>query len=299
MISIIIPCFNDANSLIHNIPPILNFCDEINGELIIINDGSTDDLSNKIKKFNHKKLIYIEQSNQGVSVARNNGIKLAKKEKILFIDSDDYINYDGIVKNIDNISNSDFVFWNSKKIFKNGKIINYEIDKKNKSELMISILMRENHLFMGSFIISRKIALNILFDTRFKYGEDLKFIYESLNLANNILKIEDVYLYYIQRNNSSMYTFNNRRFDSLDALSNLKINDEYRTYINKTIKYDRKVILNSFIKSFSLFQFRKALAQHIRMEEIIETTFGPNKKISKIKFYLYSILYKIYFKIKS
>lgn len=299
MISIIIPCFNDANSLIHNIPPILNFCDEINGELIIINDGSTDDLSNKIKKFNHKKLIYIEQSNQGVSVARNNGIKLAKKEKILFIDSDDYINYDGIVKNIDKISNSDFVFWNSKKIFKNGKIINYEIDKKNKSELMISILMRENHLFMGSFIISRKIALNILFDTRFKYGEDLKFIYESLNLANNILKIEDVYLYYIQRNNSSMYTFNNRRFDSLDALSNLKINDEYRTYINKTIKYDRKVILNSFIKSFSLFQFRKALAQHIRMEEIIETTFGPNKKISKIKFYLYSILYKIYFKIKS
>lgn len=298
MISIIIPCFNDSDSLIRNIPSILDFCDKINGELIVVNDGSTDNLSQEIKKLNHEKLIYIEQSNQGVSSARNNGIKSSKKEKILFIDSDDYINYIELAKKIDIITSSDFILWNSKKVFNNGKIVNYEVNKKNKSDLIKSLLIRDNHLFMGSFIVSREIALKVLFDTRYKYGEDLKFIYETLELANEISKIENVYLYYIQRNNSSMYTFNNRRFDSLDALGSVKINIKYNDYIKKSIQYDKKVILNSFIKSFSILNFKKELSLHPRMNEIITPIFGSTKYISKVNFYLYSILYKIYIKLK-
>jgi len=62
-------------------------------EVIIINDGSTDNSIETIKDFihSHKNVTLINQNNQGLSVARNNGIALAKGEYILMTDSDDLL----------------------------------------------------------------------------------------------------------------------------------------------------------------------------------------------------------------
>jgi len=59
-------------------------------ELIIVDDGSTDNTFDVVKTFKNNKLKYVWQENKGVAAARNLGIALSKGELIAFLDSDDY-----------------------------------------------------------------------------------------------------------------------------------------------------------------------------------------------------------------
>lgn len=71
-------------------------------EIIIVNDGSTDNSGDIIKKYEskHSNIKVIEEENQGLSIARNNGVKKASGKYIIFIDSDDYVEKD-LLKQID------------------------------------------------------------------------------------------------------------------------------------------------------------------------------------------------------
>lgn len=89
LISIIIPTFNRSNYLPIAIDSVLNQTYS-NYELIIIDDGSTDDTHKIIQEKYKDKIIYICQENQGESKARNKGISLAKGKYIAFLDSDDF-----------------------------------------------------------------------------------------------------------------------------------------------------------------------------------------------------------------
>lgn len=64
-----------------------------NVELIIVNDGSTDDTFQKVEKLvdGHTNVILIDQENQGVSAVRNNGVKAATGNYLGFVDGDDII----------------------------------------------------------------------------------------------------------------------------------------------------------------------------------------------------------------
>lgn len=99
-VSIVVPVYNVEHFVIRALNSILcqngiNIKEQI--ELIIINDGSTDNSAKKvnkfIKKYCHKflNLIYLEQSNQGLGATRNNGIKVASGDYLMFLDSDDIL----------------------------------------------------------------------------------------------------------------------------------------------------------------------------------------------------------------
>lgn len=85
-ISVIIPVYNQSDTIEKAIISVLE--QEWNNiELIVVDDGSTDDLDDIIKS--KKNLIYLKQSHQGVSAARNRGIEHATGEYITFLDADD------------------------------------------------------------------------------------------------------------------------------------------------------------------------------------------------------------------
>lgn len=90
-VSIIIPAYNSQDTIMKTVNSILK-TDNRNLELIVINDGSTDDTFEVISKLNDVGHIrIINQSNKGVAAARNRGIRLATGKYCMFVDSDDLI----------------------------------------------------------------------------------------------------------------------------------------------------------------------------------------------------------------
>jgi glycosyltransferase involved in cell wall biosynthesis len=88
MFSIVIPLYNKENTIENTVKSIINQ-NFIDFELIIINDGSTDNSLAKIEKINDSRIKIISTENRGVSQARNLGIENATKPYISFIDADD------------------------------------------------------------------------------------------------------------------------------------------------------------------------------------------------------------------
>jgi glycosyltransferase involved in cell wall biosynthesis len=87
--SVVIPLYNKSQYIIRAINSILAQNYPVD-EIIIVDDGSTDDSLIKIRKLNSPLIQIIEQENQGVSIARNTGIKKCRNEYILLLDADDY-----------------------------------------------------------------------------------------------------------------------------------------------------------------------------------------------------------------
>ena len=87
MISVIIPTYNRAHLLPRALDSILSqSC--LPNEIIVVDDGSTDDTSVLVTSV-YPEIVFIQQSNTGVSCARNVGIKRASGDWIAFLDSDD------------------------------------------------------------------------------------------------------------------------------------------------------------------------------------------------------------------
>lgn len=93
--SIIVPIYNAQNHLKKCIESIINQTEK-DIEIILIDDGSTDDSLKICNEYQRKdfRINVIHQNNSGVSIARNQGIKIAKGEYIGFVDSDDWIDLD-------------------------------------------------------------------------------------------------------------------------------------------------------------------------------------------------------------
>ena len=92
-ISIIVPVYNCAKYIKKCLDSLINQTFK-NIEIILVNDGSTDNSEEIIQSYDDNRIVYIKQKNQGPSAARNLGIDLAKGEYIGFVDSDDWIDAD-------------------------------------------------------------------------------------------------------------------------------------------------------------------------------------------------------------
>lgn len=104
MFSVIIPVYNGAKFIDNAIQSVFSqtFTD---WELIIVDDGSKDETLSVLEKYkDNDKISIISQPNQGVSVARNNGVKSAKGDYIAFLDADDLWHNDHLAVMADLVS---------------------------------------------------------------------------------------------------------------------------------------------------------------------------------------------------
>ncbi|GGF68764.1 glycosyltransferase family 2 protein [Wenyingzhuangia marina] len=101
LVSIIIPCYNQAEFLCETLESVLNQ-KYIHWECFIVNDGSTDDTEVVAKEYCNKdpRFVYLYKNNGGLSSARNYGLNHAKGDLIQFLDSDDLLFPTKIVESI-------------------------------------------------------------------------------------------------------------------------------------------------------------------------------------------------------
>lgn len=166
MISVIIPIFNAEQTLDKCLASVANQ-DFTDFEVILVNDGSTDNSESLCRKWVTKdsRFHLLSQSNGGVSSARNNGINHAKGEFICFVDSDDYVDqqylstlYNGLISHGADISLCS--------IYGNNKVaIDVEFSFNSCSEIVLVIAGGEYGTLSGPY--NKLFKVSILRDLRF------------------------------------------------------------------------------------------------------------------------------------
>lgn len=182
-------------------------------EVIVINDGSTDNTEEICRLFStrhhHIRIISLEK-NSGVSVARNTGLAEAKGKYICFFDSDDTFMpntlsyFKGTVKKQNGVDI--FCFGSETQI--NGKIVTRHIYQKysgmvfeSTSEFLKLVLEKRIHCSMDSTLISRELLLSnkILFRQTVSIGEDVEFMLRIFSCSKSIRYDSRIcYVYYIR-----------------------------------------------------------------------------------------------------
>lgn len=209
LLSIIIPAYNVEKHIEQCLASVIS--DNMNVEIIVINDGSTDKTEEICKKYiNNIKYIHIE--NHGVSFARNLGIKNANGEWIMFLDADDYLATDWwqiIEKNID--VEKDLVFF-EKNINTNKKYNNIEI-----VECILGISSGDVRLFSSCSKLYKREKLaknNIIFDEDVINGEDMLFVLKNFLCSDDIKMSNDSFYNYRVHGNSASHNFNEKILNS-------------------------------------------------------------------------------------
>lgn len=171
-VSIIIPIYNSENYIEKCVESIVNQSYR-NIEIILINDGSTDNSLEKIKKLSikHSNIRFFDQKNHGVSYSRNKGIQYASGEYVMFVDNDDYIDEDYVevfVKSIEK-GNYDYVIGGYKRVDVNDKILMKKVFKDEKWSFYMFITPW-GKIFNRKFLLDNKIEF-----LKVKMGEDIYF----------------------------------------------------------------------------------------------------------------------------
>lgn len=191
--TIIIPTFNRAQELSKAILSIINQTSD-NWNLIIIDDGSTDNTKDGIQKhLTIDKINYIYQEHSGVSMARNHGIKLALSDYIIFLDSDDEL-CPNLIRDLTRLDYKryDLIFWEVKKNFGEST----SIWKPRKLEKIYNGIRGS---FLSGSVCYRKEILETAggFDPNIKFGENFEMGMRIAHLPDlNTIILPSIYLKY-------------------------------------------------------------------------------------------------------
>lgn len=242
-VSIIIPVYNSDKYLYKLLDSVLNQTYK-NIEIILINDGSTDNSDEICGVFaiRDERIIYIKQANEGVSSARNKGIGIATGRYLVFIDSDDIPlkNYVEVLVNTIINKKVDLVY-SSYRMIKNGDryvdfILNNELIDESSLPKKIYGITKELPNAPWGKIFDLKILRdsNILFPIGIPYAEDSIFLFKYLSHIKSVCSISDIIYYYNYTDNNSaarkfyvnFYTYIKARYDAMvECLKSFKFDN--------------------------------------------------------------------------
>lgn len=269
MISVIMPVYNAAKYLDKSIQSVLNQSYQ-NLELLIINDGSTDNSADKIKQYAEKdhRIIFIDKPNEGVSTARNIGLSLARGEYVGFIDADDYFEKYHI-ENMISCDEADILFSGYKvvnNIGSNKVDLPWEAGKYDSQQIRSVILPQflavkkgeSKDIVMGTvwrtLIKKRLIAENsLLFDKDLQIAEDFMFLAEAMLKADSLCVIPDYGYGYTRYEGTALHRYRPNCIEENQSLIKKQANlfkreglfsnkdFKYRFYASKFILYIRQI----------------------------------------------------------
>ena len=251
--SIIVPIYNVEKFLPNCIESIIKQ-DFSDFEILLINDGSTDDCYSICKKFARidTRIRIINQENKGLVQVRKTGAKEARGEYIVSVDGDDYIEKDllsHINKKILENNKQDVLFWWATSLNENGeknKIIKWMYEYKmydvSSKEISNTFLYDSNRSGINDGSLPINICLKaikknvyedcqMLVDNGVTKGEDALFTFFLLKNAHSFLPIENFgYVYRVVANSMSRLVKNDD-FIKLDFLTRIMIDNLNYTFI--------------------------------------------------------------------
>ena len=182
-----------------------------NIEIICINDGSTDNSLNILQEYAERdnRIKIIDQENQGVSVARNNGIDAASGDYLLFVDGDDYVDTRMCEVLNGKVENYDLVFFNFYRITSNGEI--KRAVTRNRNTFQFSPVVW-SFCFRSEFVQRERIR----FPQGINIAEDVVFLSYVHALTDNALVINDPLYYHVSNRSGSATTVKKKDLFDLD-----------------------------------------------------------------------------------
>lgn len=193
--SIIIPTYNRSHLIMPTIESVFNQNDQ-DFEIIIVDDGSTDDTESVLSKIEDPRFNYIKIVNSERGAARNRGAELAKGEYLNFVDSDDMLLSHHLTtarKAIDRLNNPAIIHMNYELRDRNGKILrtgkrykkhetaNGEIIRGNPFFSCIGVFIRKDVAEEFPFNEDRKLAMSEDYELWFRIASRY-----PLNMVNEI-----------------------------------------------------------------------------------------------------------------
>jgi len=304
-VSIIVPVYNTEKYIEKCLKSLLNqTLKDI--EIIVIDDGSTDNSKNIIKNFTEKdsRFKYWYKENGGQATARNLGISKASGEYIAFIDSDDYVDksmckemYECAINNNSDIVSAD-----------------YYLDYGSSCEYIVvgdsvNSFSQKDYIFSGAGPCNKLYKKSFLIENDFKFPEGI--IYEDYAVIPALVKfnptvsyINKGFLYYVQNESSTMRSESYKKkfediFEANEILYNLLKDTEFKNELEF-------LIINHmlYLGSLNFYKYHK-FEQIDRISDFIMQKFPTwrknkyLKKCSKKERFLMLLFYKRKYKLIS
>lgn len=237
-ISVIIPAYN-ASEYIDRAVQSIKKQTAFSYEIIIVENGSTDDTFSKCMKYADESLcVKVYKSEKGVSKARNLGIKKAAGEWICFLDADDYLYADAFKTLAQIKDNSDIILFghNSDEEMVSGEERSY---KESEEYLNLRCKMLKNptqtmtvwgKLFKRNIIVDN----NIYFEESLELSEDSDFVFRYMQCSKKAVELTDQLYHYSKDNASTVRTYKPGMADKY--ISALKHTLTYADSDNEQIK---------------------------------------------------------------
>ena len=246
-ISIIIPTYNSSNTIERTIHSVLSQ-DFKDYEIIFVDDASEDDTVNSIfETLDGKKVSYqliVNKHNKGPAYSRNRGIKASKGRYLVFIDSDDLVQYNHL-SSLYRLDGVDSAFVKGITVDDDDKLFDFKVERydyliklarENKGIINANDLIELELLMKIPFsfvllIYDKEIILenDIYFNEDYKYGEDTDFALRYLANCSTI-RVIDKYTYFYYQDDDSI-----SRLLSLDRFESVKLFENLNDYFNKDL----------------------------------------------------------------
>lgn len=303
--SVIVPIYNRESYIEECVNSILNQS-YTPYEIILVDDGSNDMSGQICDEYEaaYECVKVLHQQNSGVSVARNNGIKLATGEYLFFLDSDDKMSIDALMSFYEIIQqnpNIDFVHGRMKRFCNGNTIIiddptlsSENIKGLNGQEVFILHYLT-GRLFGGLHGVYRKkylLELGDLYIKNLSLGEDLEF---NIRIFANTDKLEinenACYEVRVDTVDSLMKQYSSRLFfQNLSFYEYLEKNLYKENYSNDFSCILKRILGERFLNNYFI-----SYIEHVSNEEFEEILNGKNKYIRFFSYYS-SSRYQFYLK---
>jgi len=231
-LSIIIPTFNYAHLLTRAVDSVMSQISS-NAELIIIDDGSTDDTEKVLKELQRKypeSLRVYKKKNGGAASARNAGVLASKAEYLLFLDADDEL-IAGTISEIKSVIKTskeiDLFLSGHITINEDGVLREHFIGpiNANKSKNFIAYIKKQLPMSHGAFVVKRKQFEHITYPENLKNSEDIP-VFGQLLASSTVATISKPLVTIYKHEGSlrnQLFTDDSEAMDVVESLFNPNI----------------------------------------------------------------------------